>query len=181
MLLMHLVVRTYQLAGAVSVAGCLPGGGSAAARVTFIPVGSLPGYTQSQAVAVSADGSVVAGTASTPSGNRRAVRWTARLGLSVLGFAATGTKSAAAGVSAEGTVILVNGDGWTLTRDNAIFDDGRTVVGDGESPDQQAQVWLLRWPNGTGRRPPRARRSQRRREHLLAATARLAQPVPWRR
>jgi probable HAF family extracellular repeat protein len=102
-------------ASIVPLMACLSGGGgeSLAPVAVFVPLGSLSGYTMSQAVAVSSNGSVVVGTASTAAGNRQAFRWTAQQGMAGLGFIASGTYSAAAAVSADGSVILGNGDSAT--------------------------------------------------------------------
>lgn len=106
--------HVWLVAAILPLAACLFGGdGGGTPAATFTRLGFLPGYATSVAVAVSADGSVVAGTASTPSGNRQAFRWTVQEGLVGLGFAPTGTNSAAAAVSADGAVILANGDSTT--------------------------------------------------------------------
>jgi probable HAF family extracellular repeat protein len=86
------------------------GGGEASSPVVLVPLGFLPGYTMSQATAVSADGSVAVGTASTTSANRQAFRWTDRDGIQAIGFMPGGTYSTAAGVSSDGSVVLGNGD-----------------------------------------------------------------------
>ena len=97
---------------AVALTACLSGGGNGGASTpaAFVPLGFLPGYTTSQVTALSTDGSVVAGTASTTAGNRQAFRWTALDGMKGIGFMLGGTYSAAAGVSSDGSVILGNGD-----------------------------------------------------------------------
>lgn len=100
---------------ALSLAACFSGGGGAASSpAVFVPLGFLPGYTMSQVAALSADGSVIAGTATTTSGNRQAFRWTAPEGMKGIGFMPGGTYSAAAAVSSDGSVILGNGDSSTL-------------------------------------------------------------------
>jgi probable HAF family extracellular repeat protein len=95
-----------------SLASCFDGGEGAAPvqSATFVALGTLSGYATSQAVALSADGSIVAGTASTPAGRRQAFRWTEREGPVGLGFMPGGTYSAAAAVAADGSVVLGNGD-----------------------------------------------------------------------
>lgn len=103
--------RSLVAVAAVSLAACLSDGGSGtSSSAELVALGFLPGYTMSQVSAVSADGSVVVGTASTTSGNRQAFRWMARDGVKGLGFMPGGTHSTAAAVSSDGTVILGNGD-----------------------------------------------------------------------
>jgi probable HAF family extracellular repeat protein len=96
------------------LAACFSGDDDVRGQTTFTPLGFVAGYSTSQAVALSADGAVVVGTARTLAGNQQAFRWTAQQGLVGLGFAPTGTNSAAAAVSADGAVILVNGDSATM-------------------------------------------------------------------
>ena len=98
--------------GALPLAACLGGSDSAPAvqHATFLNLGFLPGYTSSQASAVSSDGSVVAGTATTAAGNRQAFRWSAQKGLVGIGFMPGGTYSVATAASANGAVIVGSGD-----------------------------------------------------------------------
>lgn len=104
--------RIWPLLAALPLAACFGGGDSATPLqpATFVALGTLGGYATSQAVALSADGSVVAGTAGTPAGRRQAFRWTEREGAVGLGFMPGGTYSAAAAVAADGSVVLSNGD-----------------------------------------------------------------------
>lgn len=98
---------------ALPLAACLPGcgdSGSSTPRATFRSLGILSGYASSQANALSADGSVVAGTSATTAGNRQAFRWTAQQGMSGLGFLSGGSVSSATGASADGTVIVGDAD-----------------------------------------------------------------------
>jgi probable HAF family extracellular repeat protein len=100
------------IGGALPLAACLDGSDSAPAvqHAIFRNLGFLPGYTSSQASAVSSDGSVVVGTATTAAGNRQAFRWNAQQGILGIGFIPGGTYSVATGVSANGTVIAGTGD-----------------------------------------------------------------------
>lgn len=72
-------------------------------------LGVLPGGTHSWAMAVSADGSIVAGTSETPHGDR-AFRWTEATGIESLGFPINQSErqSRVSAISADGTVIV----GW---------------------------------------------------------------------
>ncbi|MCC7326203.1 MAG: hypothetical protein IT521_05305 [Burkholderiales bacterium] len=101
------------ISGALPLAACLGGGGSSAPPVqpaTFHHLGFLPGYASSQATAVSSDGSVIAGTATSAAGNRQAFRWDARQGIVGLGFLPGGSTSAATAISANGAVIVGTAD-----------------------------------------------------------------------
>jgi len=141
-----------------------------------VPLGFVPGYAMSQVSAVSLDGSVVVGTASTTSGNRQAFRWTAAEGTKGLGYMPGGTYSAAAAVSSDGSVILGNGDSaglpttaatvfrWTanagasrlasplgayLCSGSGLSADGSTVAGTCLQINDEAYRW-------TGDAPPAA-------------------------
>jgi probable HAF family extracellular repeat protein len=70
-------------------------------------LGTLPGYNQSRAYGVSADGAVVVGLASGAAGQGRAFRWTAAGGMQDLGTLG-GARSMAYAVSADGSVVV----GW---------------------------------------------------------------------
>jgi probable HAF family extracellular repeat protein len=67
-------------------------------------IGTLGGF-ESEAFAVSADGSVVIGRSTNASNSRRAFRWTAAGGMQDLGTLG-GIESAAYDVSADGSVIV---------------------------------------------------------------------------
>lgn len=88
-------------------------------QVTFIAIDPLPGDVSSQATAVSADGTVVAGISKSASGRSQAFRWSAMNGVSGLGFMAGGTSSSARALCADGTVIV--GDGNTQDASSAVF------------------------------------------------------------
>jgi probable HAF family extracellular repeat protein len=87
---------------------------AAAMGQSFSGLGFLPGCTNSSAAAVSADGSVVVGASSGPSGNR-AFRWTSA-GMVNLGTLPGGTYSGAGGVSDDGSVVVGSSDGAAGTR-----------------------------------------------------------------
>ena len=73
----------------------------------MVGLGFLPGYTGSQAFAVSADGSVAVGDSyGTGSNETRAFRWTASGGMVSLGFIPGGTVTTAGGVSGDGSVVV---------------------------------------------------------------------------
>jgi probable HAF family extracellular repeat protein len=102
----------WSIGGALPLAACLGGSDSVPAvrHAIFLNLGLLPGYTSSQASAVSSDGSVVVGTASTAAGNRQAFRWNGQQGIVGIRFMPNGTYSVATAVSANGTVIAGTGD-----------------------------------------------------------------------
>ena len=79
-------------------------------RATFRNLGFLPGYASSQPTAVSADGTVVVGLATTAAGSRQGFRWNVQQGMVGLGFLPGGFSSMATAVSANGTVIVGVGD-----------------------------------------------------------------------
>jgi len=111
--LRSLRTRAWLIGGALPLAACLAGCSDSAPPVrhaTFVDLGILPGYTSSQAGAVSSDGTVVVGTATTAARNRQAFRWNSLQGMVGLGFMAGGTFSTATAVSANGAVIVGGGD-----------------------------------------------------------------------
>ncbi len=102
------------LAAAV-VSGC-SGGGGESNNVTavayngpspiFTSLGSLPDDYRTYAIAVSADGSVVAGSEDLNNGQQRTFRWTAAGGMVALGYLPGDTSSQPIGVSDDGSVIV---------------------------------------------------------------------------
>ncbi len=97
--------------GALPLAACLGSGDETRSQpATLIDLGFLAGYAASQASAMSSDGTVVVGTATTAAGNRQAFRWTAQRGMVGLGFLPDGGSSIATAVSADGGVVIGNGD-----------------------------------------------------------------------
>ena len=165
------------ISGALLLAACSGGGGSGAPPVqeaTFHNLGFLPGYASSRATAVSSDGSVIAGTATSSAGNRQAFRWDARQGVVGLGFLPGGSASAATAVSANGAVIVGTADAnnadsptpsagvrWTADADPQRLDplpgsylcaaagvsgDGATVVG----TCLQINNTAFRWTSSSG-------------------------------
>ncbi|MCK6555118.1 hypothetical protein L6Q96_11160 [Candidatus Binatia bacterium] len=103
--------------GRVEVGGSESAGGMQAFRWTaggdLQALGFLPGYTDSsEATAVSADGSVVAGASTAASGESRAFIWTAETGMQPLGelpdFIVC---SQALAMSVGGTVVVGTGEG----------------------------------------------------------------------
>jgi len=88
-------------------------GQEAVPPATFTSLGAPTGYTNSAAMAVSADGSIVVGTATNSAGDRQAFRWSEKLGPIGLGFMPGGTHSAATAVSADGSVVVGIGDSTT--------------------------------------------------------------------
>jgi probable HAF family extracellular repeat protein len=86
-------------------------------------LGQLPGGLESEALGVSADGTVVVGTAINSDGFRRAFRWTESDGMQDLGTL-----------------------GGVLSIGNAISADGQTIVG--YSSNQRGELVAFRWRNG---------------------------------
>ena len=101
------------LALCIALCGCGAQSDDNLAAVTFTPLGTLAGYTASTASAVSSDGAVVAGTATTPVGARQAFRWTAAQQAMAIGRLPGGTWSSAMSVSGNGNVIVGEADGGT--------------------------------------------------------------------
>ena len=110
--LRSLLKVVWLIGGALPLAACLDGsdGAPAVKHAIFLTLGALPGYTSSLASAVSSDGSIVVGTATTAAGSRQAFRWSAQKGLVGLGFMPGGTYSVATAASANGAVIVGSGD-----------------------------------------------------------------------
>ena len=93
------------------------------AGATFQGLGFLPGYPNTRAIEVSADGQVIVGSANDASdwgGNSQAFRWTSAGGMEALGFLPGDTSSFVAGVSADGSVIAGTSENPT-TRSRQAF------------------------------------------------------------
>lgn len=73
---------------------------------TFLPIHAPTPYTDAEIVAISADGSVVAGTVSRSDGTSRAFRWTASTGVVLLDGLAPDHASAVRSISADGSTIV---------------------------------------------------------------------------
>lgn len=139
----------------------------------LVSLGRLPGSIYgSEALGVSADGSVVVGVAYNASQFPEPFRWTSAGGLVSLGFMAGGNQGQATGVSSDGSVVVGYGRNtetftgafrWTQTggmvylgdlpggsiesRANAVSADGATVVGYGRSADGKV---AMRWTESGG-------------------------------
>lgn len=147
-----------------------------AGAATFTPLGFLPGGFSSGASAISADGRVVVGDATSSAGGQ-AFRWTAEEGMVGLGDLPGGTFSSAAfGVSADGSVIVGQGSSsgfdanqafrWTqatgmvglgdlpggrfLSRASDVSGDGSVVVGDASSVQTCCTDQGFRWTEASG-------------------------------
>lgn len=94
------------------------------ATTGFVSLGTLPGGGESFAAAVSKDGAVVVGTATTASGFRTAFRWTASTGMVAVNFTqlcgSQGCNSIGTGVSATGTVVVGQSDVVAVSGDKAF-------------------------------------------------------------
>jgi probable HAF family extracellular repeat protein len=134
-----------------------------------------PNGIASQAMATSADGSVVVGSSRTSSGDQ-AFRWTPGRGMVGLGTLPSLYSSYALGVSADGTAAVGYGEsssgftaliwaknqvfsvqqlltdagldltGWTLQQANAIAEDDLTIVGFGLDPNGHQEAWIATLP-----------------------------------
>ena len=93
------------------------------------PLGDLPGGDfNSEARAVSADGTVAVGIGA-GAGGSEAIRWTDGVGMeSVRELLITGG---------------VDMTGWTLTQATGISDNGTKIVGNGTNPDGVSQAWVV--------------------------------------
>lgn len=115
------------------LAGCFDGSdgvgspteAQAFSSATFTSIGFLPGNISSQATAISADGLVVVGSSIAPGGGKmvpgksQAFRWSAREGMVSLGLLPGGTSSNARAVSADGAVVVGDGDAPSIS--GAVF------------------------------------------------------------
>lgn len=103
---------TWLLGAAILLAACGGSNGSSDAVVpaTFVALGTLPGYASSAVEALSGDGAVAVGTASTDAGAQQAWRWQASSGMTAIGFLPGGTRSRATAVSTNGASVVVTGD-----------------------------------------------------------------------
>ena len=143
----------------------------------MVGLGFLPGGAQSQANAVSADGSTIVGQ-----GDTQAFRWTSSSGMVALGLLAGDTTSDALAASSDGSTIVgwsknttttrasiwdsKNGmrslqqvltglgldlSGWTLEEATGVSADGETIVGFGLDPQGATEAWVAVIPEpGTG-------------------------------
>lgn len=144
---------------------------------SFTAIGTLSGYPSSEAVAVSADGRVVAGSSRSLAGASQAFRWTSENGPQPLGFLPHGSFTMATAVSEDGDVIIGNADGgaslgrhvfrWTLQdgltqldelpnatlcAGSAVSGDGAVVAGTCLAPGNEAFRWTeASGPIGLGR------------------------------
>jgi probable HAF family extracellular repeat protein len=103
------------------------------ARDGWIDLGVLPGSPRTEAMALSADGSIVVGTSEGVSNNDRAFLWTRSTSLLDLR-----EYLLAQGVSAV--------EGWRLTSAQGISANGRTIVGTGYSPLGERDYWIVTIP-----------------------------------
>lgn len=170
----RLIAGAWLIAVTISLVAC--GGGDASPSVSpaqFSGLGFPSGYQASEASAVSADGSVVVGTATTANGDRQAFRWTAGRGMTALGVLPGGMHTTASGVSADGSIVVGNGDtrsepstpfagfrwlaergisriapipGSYLCSAAGVSGDGQTIVGTCLTVNSEA----FRWTQATG-------------------------------
>lgn len=159
------------LLGALAVLSCRHDEHDESRVGTLVPIADISGYSSAEATTISADGLVVAGTATSSTGRRQAFRWTAQHGTVALGFLPGGSNSSAAGTSADGAVTVGTSDGmspgvhavrWnadagpaaleplrssTLCVAAAVSGDGTIVVGTCLAPNNEGVRW-------TGAAPP---------------------------
>jgi len=95
------VVRVF--VAIVGAAGVCP---TCYAGPTFQGIGFLPGYTQSRAQSVSADGSVIVGSVAVFSWEPQPVRWSRTDGMAPLGLLPDMTYGQSTAVSSDGSVIV---------------------------------------------------------------------------
>lgn len=115
--------------GSTSTTGTTTGGGTGGG--TFRGLGFLPGANTSDATAVSADGSVVVGSAIMPGGGISAWRWSQATGMADLGNLGSAVATIPYGVNPDGSVIVGQGSSargseafrWTLTSGMAALGD----------------------------------------------------------
>lgn len=112
------------MARVVALAGLIGVGTASAVAQRLVWLGSLPDGFESEALGVSSQGPVVAGTARDSNGYVRAFRWTEAEGMRDLGTF-----------------------GGVVARGHAISDDGQTIVG--FSSDAQGRLVAFRWQGGT--------------------------------
>jgi hypothetical protein len=105
------------------------------AATGFVDIGTLPGDTISQANAVNANGSVVVGFSSTIA-TQTAIRWTASAGM----------QSIQALLTAQGVSLA----GWQLQTATGVSADGTVIVGNGNDPSHAAQAWIARLSGTAG-------------------------------
>lgn len=86
----------------------------------MLDLGVLPGGYESEARAVTPDGSIVVGASSTGTDVYEAIRWTQAGGMVGLGNLPSGSNSAANAVSADGSVIVGTGYDATSVRSRAL-------------------------------------------------------------
>src|SRR5262249_2344802 len=132
---------------------------------SFHGIGLLPGGTATSINGISADGSVVVGSADTSNG-ARAFRWTADQGIMTLGVLPGSTSSGAVSVSRDGSIVVGTSSGsgnsafrWTaatgmLPLPPRGFDEGGGVSADGAvvaGPlDYGSPELAFRWTSPTG-------------------------------
>lgn len=116
------LINAFSSNGTVAVGTASSLGTQEALRWTkkgFARLGFLPGNQDySRAQAISADGSVIAGTAIKPGVGRQAVIWTRAKGMVVLGDLGGTHQSSGSGISADGKVVV----GATSTATSAAVD-----------------------------------------------------------
>ncbi|MHB8949158.1 MAG: autotransporter domain-containing protein [Rhodoferax sp.] len=111
---------------------------SAQAADEFTGLGFLGTGTQSFALGVSADGSVVVGKSIDSNFISEAFRWTSGGGMTGLGFLGTGTDSYATSVSADGGVVV----GASRNNTYPVWEIGRY--------DYPSEIEAFRWTSGGG-------------------------------
>ena len=145
----------------------------------MVGLGYLPGTSHSNAIEVSADGSVIVGYSQFRN-DKEAFRWTAEEEMVGLGHLTGSTVSYAADCSADGSIIVgwceyeadfkpflwteddgmqdlqvmlsglgIDLSGWTLDFATGISADGTVIVGYGTNPNGYTEAWMATIPEPT--------------------------------
>jgi probable HAF family extracellular repeat protein len=129
---------------------------------SFQGLGHLPGASNTEPLAISADGSTIVGYASYSNGSTQAFRWTGAGGLQGLGYLPGAPGSRAFGVSGDGSVVIGTSNDrpfrWTSADGiqalsnlpgpmTAISADGLTIVGETEA---FGGIVPFRWTSADG-------------------------------
>ena len=99
----------------------------------MVPLGVIPGYENSYALATSGDGNVIVGYCDSALVQSTAMVWSPAFGIEPLYDR----------LVAQGVTNLA---GWTLLSATGVSSDGRVIVGTGIDPMGQSQAWKVVYP-----------------------------------